>query len=409
MYDGGWVTPIIVDEMVETAFRKGITLTSKEESSVMEDEEPRVQEVLDSVDAIQKLVQAIEYGRLYGGALLLLGTDKSTNLEQPIDLNTVNELKHLTVFDRKEVDIGSTYTDSSMPNYGEPEYYRIVSTNRGSNVLAHESHFLKFEGSLTSRSRKEENSGWSLSVVQRVYDEIRRFNATQQNIDNMVADSSQAILKIAGLYEMVASELRTLFNTRMDIINMGRSNHRVMPIDEQESFEYVERQFAGVSDLMERGEHTLAAAARMPVTFFIGGSPDGQNATGESDIEIWYGRVGAERQAKYLPPLNILVWLSAVTARVRNPESWGAEFPEIETESEKEKADRQYVIAQTDDIYIDNQTLDPIEVGNHRFAGDEYNDTPVSIEPREEAPPVSEMPEFEREEPEDESAIPVVE
>jgi phage-related protein (TIGR01555 family) len=408
MYDGGWVTPIIVDEMVETAFRKGITITSKEESSVMEDEEPRVQEVLDNVNALQKLVQAIEYGRLYGGALLLLGTDKSTDLEQPIDLNAVNELKHLTVFDRKEVEIGSTYTDSSMPNYGEPEYYKIVSTNKGSNVMAHESHFLKFEGSLTSRSRKEENSGWSLSVVQRVYDEIRRFNATQHNIDNMIADSSQAILKIAGLYEMVASELRALFNTRMDIINMGRSNHRVMPIDEQESFEYVERQFTGIPDLLEHGEHTLAAAARMPVTFFIGGSPDGQNATGESDIEIWYGRVGAEREAKYLPPLNILVWLSAVTARVRNPESWGAEFPEIETESEKEKADRQYVIAQTDDIYITNQTLDAYEVANHRFAGDEYNDTPVSIEPREEAPPVSEMPEFEREEPEDEDSVPIV-
>jgi phage-related protein (TIGR01555 family) len=384
MYDGGWVTPIIVDEIVETAFRKGIVLTSKEESVVMEEEEPRVQEVLDNLDAITKLIQVIEYGRLYGGALLLLGTDKSKNLEEPLDLNTVSELKHLTVFDRQEIEIETIYADTSLPNYGEPATYRLISNDENFNRIAHESHFLKFEGSLTSRTRKEQNNGWSLSVIQRVYEEIRRFNSTRHNVDNMLADSSQAILKIPDFYGTVASELRQMFNTRIAIINNGRSSHRIMPLDSEEEFKYVERGFAGIPDLLEHGEHTLAAAARMPVTFFIGRSPDGQNATGESDIEIWYGRVGAEREARYIPPLNTLVWLASVTARVRNPESWGAEFPEIETESEKEKADRQKVVAETDDIYINNQTYTPEEVGNHRFAGDEYNDNPLSVEKREE-------------------------
>jgi phage-related protein (TIGR01555 family) len=377
LFDGDWLARKIVSLLPETAFRKGVELATDDEKD--DEEEKRIWDVIERLDVVGSIREAIISGRLYGGSLLLLGVNPNVDIMEPLDLDSVNELTHLTLFDKRDLVVSETYDDVADASYGDHAIYRVISAD-GKTVEAHASHFIRFDGAWCSRRRRARNGHWYLSVLQAVYDEIRGFNSDRSAVHDMISDSSQAVLKIPGFFSMVTSRQREQFNSRISMINQGRHNGRIMPIDGEEDFAYVERAFSQLYQLLEHGELSVAAAANMPVTVLFGRSPAGESATGESDLELWYGQVESEREDKYLNPLNELVKLCARTAMVRDPDSWYGTFPEIRTEDAKKRDDRRKVIADTDVAYINADVYTPEEVAEYRFGGGEYDDTPLKID-----------------------------
>jgi hypothetical protein len=107
----------------------------------------------------------------------------------------------------------------------------------------------------------------------------------------------------------------------------------------------------------------------MPITKLFGRSPAGLNATGESDLENWYGEVLAYQQHVIKPRIERIVRLICYALGMPDPESWSVTFPSLWIEGPKAIAERRKIIADTDKVYIDAGVYEAEEVALARAQG----------------------------------------
>lgn len=399
-YSDPWARRM-VETPVRAAFRQGYEIVAsgvwvegspRAGSWTWHDPDPEMskREAIDIERAMTKLnanaqLQALfVFGRLFGREAILLGADDGvTDLTQPLEPESVSEVRYLELIDRRDFWPVEWEDDPNEPGYGEPSVWVInrASGRMAKSVRVHKSRLLMAGALLTSNRKKMENEWCDASVLQPVIYELQRFNTDNLSVSNMMMDASQAVLKIHGFAEILAGEDKDTLRTRMDIIDRGRSVSRIMPIDAaDEEFSYVERTFTGVKDIMEKRQQLLAGAFGWPVVLLFGREPAGLDATGESDIRAWYDEIQNERVERYEPTIVELVQLVATAMEVEHPESWGISWPSLWQESPKEKAERQKFVADTDAIYLDRGVVDPDEIANARFGGDEWSDRAPQID-----------------------------
>jgi hypothetical protein len=217
-------------------------------------------------------------------------------------------------------------------------------------------------------------------MLQGPYKYLRNWDAANQGGANMMTDSSQAVLSIAEFNKMIGSDDLTIFSNRMRVLEMARSL-RIMPIDaESEKFQYVERSFQGVFEMIDRAAQALAGAVGIPQTIYFGRAPAGLNATGESDTRGWYDKVRAQREAKYQPLFEQIIQIIAKAEGLQYPDQWGVSWPSLWQETAKEKADTDKTVAETDKLYLDMGAITEDEIAETRFGGDEFQRGVIQVD-----------------------------
>src|SRR5690606_7006294 len=96
---------------------------------------------------------AAHWGRLYGLSLLLLGFDRSGDLEQPLP-SSPGELGWLEPIPGHVIEVleSDLYDESDPRTYRNPEYYRITGLHRFQGARIHASRVIPFYG--------PSNAGW---------------------------------------------------------------------------------------------------------------------------------------------------------------------------------------------------------------------------------------------------------
>lgn len=359
MYYGGDIPPAIVDTRPEEMFRRGYTLCSaKDEGAAHE-----LQKSLKELHLDRKIREALVAGRLWGGALLVIGAiDGQDDLSQPLALERVREVRYLNVVDRRFASVNKWQTNALLPDYGEPEIYSISGFDSPPATI-HASRVIRFVGVEPDQVTRRQFGGWGYSVLQRPYDVIRMFETAFASSGVLLSDASQAVWKIKDLVELVATN-RTLLETRMAISDMSRSAGRGIMVDaENEDFTRVATSFAGIDAMLDRFMMRLAAAAKMPVTLMMGRSPAGQNATGDSDFRAFYDSCGKD-QAEIAEPALKRVYTIASAGKL---DDLDVDFAPLWAPSDAEKATTKKTEAETDKIYVDMGALHPEEVALARF------------------------------------------
>ena len=129
--------------------------------------------------------------------------------------------------------------------------------------------------------------------------------------------------------------------------------------------------------MFDRFEAMVAAAADMPITVLFGRSPAGMNATGESDTRNWYDSIASDRRLYTAPQVERGVKLLTLSkdgpTGGKEPQDWRIVWNPLWQMSDTEKAGIRKTQAETDNIYLSNQVLDPREVTQSRFGGTEYS------------------------------------
>jgi len=351
-----------------------------------------VQQKLDDLKAKRKLYEALVWAKVHGASLLFLGVDDGhgDDLTQPLNVDGVRSFDFMQVFDRFDVSINSKYP-FGHPMAGHPETYQLNSDlyDGASTPIIHESRFIKFEGVLTSRQRKRDNGGWPDSIYVRLESVLRDFGLTWGGVANLMSDFAQAIFKMRGLKDAIASDADDLVLARIAVMDMCRGINRIVPIDsEDEDFMRTTTPVTGLPDLLDRFAQRLSAAAEMPITLLMGMSPAGLNATGESDITHYYDQISNRQETELKDALELLVKLVFKTAdgptRGAEPDAWSIKFNPLWQLDAKEEAAAKKTTAETDAIYITNGVLSPDEVAQSRFGGSEYSsETQLDMEARE--------------------------
>lgn len=371
----------------------------------------QMMQTLDEIGAQKALFKAMTWGRVFGGGLIFLGADDGAGLDperlaEPLNEDAIRTFNFLTVFDRWEVEIHSEYDNPGHPKFGQPEFYRIqanMSTRGGYRQVdhhpIHESRFLRFDGVMTNRRRMLDNDGWSDSIYTRLESLLQDYGIAWTGIAHLLQDFAQAIFKIRGLKDALASDKDNLIIERLATLDLCRSIARAVPLDaEGEEFERKATPVTGLPELMDRFASRVSAAARIPVTLLFGVSPGGLNATGDSDIRLFYDNVKAMQENILRPELETLIRLLFKTAdgptRGKEPENWSFEFNPLWQMNDREQAELRKLTAETDAIYIQNGVLSEEEVAFSRFGGDAFStETVLDTEAREQEQEQANQPE----------------
>jgi hypothetical protein len=124
LYYGDSYARRAIEEPVDAAFRQGYDLTNEKafDSETFNEDKDQIQLVLDEHDAVCQLKEALYWGALYGRGGLLLGVDDGQDLETPLDLERVRELKYLEVLQCLScTSPGSCLLEERLPRYGSVE------------------------------------------------------------------------------------------------------------------------------------------------------------------------------------------------------------------------------------------------------------------------------------------------
>jgi len=389
LYNGDDMAARAVEQLPEDALKKGFDLTSgdADDAGDAKDDVDGLKQLLDFLGAEDKFTEAATWGRLFGAGGILLGANDGKKPTEDLVDDAVKSLDFLTVFDIRDLHVEAYYTDSLQAKYGEPMIYRVQPVAGVGGLTAmipqyvHASRVVMFGGARTNRRTKITRQGWPLSIIQRVYKILRDANANWDSTSHLMTDANLAVLKVKGFLQMLAAKDTQDFETRMQVLDMAKSVTRAYVCDaDTEDYERKPTSFAGYPEILDRTWQRLAAATGMPVTKLMGMSSAGMNATGESDERMWISAVEAYQRKTLKAPIERVARLAARTLGVSNPDAICVSFPAFRQLTPKEEADRRYVVAQADQIYITQGVWLAEEVAVARMKGGQYSADPPVVD-----------------------------
>lgn len=342
--------------------------------SIGDDKEAQqaINELLRELSFAKKLMDALIWARVFGGAALFLGIDDGQDPQLPVREASIKNLRFVSVLNSSELHPLALYSDPLSGKFGEPEIYQIHSTGLrpGASTHIHESRLLVFHGSRTPKRAQMRNHGWSLSVLQRLYPVMQQFNASWQATSHLMTDAAQAVFKLKGLHSAIAANRTEDLLKRMELVDMSRSVSRSILLDaDDEEFSRDSYNLGGIHEILDKFMLRLAAAARMPVSLLMGQAPAGLGATGDSDIRFFYDQIRAA-QEDLKPQISRFVRLLTLAKEgpTKGAElSFKVEFPSLWQSTAKEQAELEVMHADADCRYIQEGVLLPEEVARRRF------------------------------------------
>lgn len=292
----------IVEEVVEDATRGGWRVTDRATGTLLD-----MPDDMPDITTAQK--QAGIWGRCYGAGVIVMVPEGATvNMREPRDPAT--PIRNLVVFDRHELTTAEWDTDPFSPTFNQPLRVNISPQSSGGVRTAemgalrnvHRSWLLVYGGAPLPHQLRSVNDGFDDSILQAVWNVIRRFLQAEQGIANIINRFETATLSIGGLAAALsADEGAHLIQKRMALIQQTVSMVNAVVVDADAGEKY-ERKFAtvqGLDVLWDRLAHSVAKAAGMPMVALFGMAPSGLSADDKSGRANWRKRVAAYQKAQF--------------------------------------------------------------------------------------------------------------
>lgn len=276
----------------------------------------------------------------------------------PAKMGGMGGIKRLVPLDPVIVSPGDYNAfDPLSPHYFDPRWYILLSRR------VHASRVLKFvQHRLPLLLLPAYNFG-GVPATQLALDYLVHFTGTRESAARLLNKFSLTVFKanLQGLiYDAEGAEADIV--RRLKYFAKNRDNDGVELIDkEDEDIVQINTPLSGVDVIVRQALEMLAAIFHMPVTKFLGVSPGGMNATGESDTRNWYDYVGSQQVSIYGPALERLLALlqAQLLGGVNRDMAW--EWRPLWTPTEREVADTDKLVADGVVALVGNGVLSPEE------------------------------------------------
>lgn len=267
------------------------------------------------------LTRGLRQERVLGGAAILMGVADNKELAEPLDISTLKKgsLKFINEIPRNMITSVDFSTSVTSPFYGRPELYYL----QGGDVC-HASRLLIFDGDplfkvnnlVINQQQVVRRDGMGESKITLNYDNILRVVGCQQAAFNLVNMASVLLVSsdIESLLEIGNDESSNSINPKyQELESMAAQISMYKAAILQKDAEGVgtdvntlSATFGGVPELVITFLQVLSAGADIPAVRFLGESPGGLNATGESDLENYYNAIDANQMTTLEPILHPL-------------------------------------------------------------------------------------------------------
>ena len=343
LYRENWIAKKIIDTPAEDMTRSWYSVAS-------EIGQTRLDELakLEAKHNIkQEITNAIRWARLYGGAAaIIVIKGQEEMLDHPLDFDMLMPgcFRGLIVVDRVDSLTPSIEIEENMndPEYGYPMYYTVCpNRDTGEIVKIHHSRLLIFRGRILPIIEEENEDFFGASELEHVYEELQKRNATSANIAQLVFQANVTALKMADYGEIIGMgterQKRQIYDT-IQYQNRIKNSFGLMLMSNEDSYEQHPYSFAGIAEVYESFMLDMAGAAEIPATKLYGRSPEGMNATGESDMKNYYEMVAGLQERILKPAIEKLLPVMAMSLWGVIPNDMEVVFEPLETTTPAERA-----------------------------------------------------------------------
>jgi hypothetical protein len=263
-----------------------------------------------------KLQQALTKARLYGGCGLLIGVEGDMTQELKPETIKKDGLKFIHVLAPHQLIVEQLIRDITSPYYGQPEFYilrtdstvdpaSVAQSSFTGEVKIHPSRMVRLIG--LDPPDPMLTWGWGDPLLQTIHDSINSAGTVMQSIAVLISEAKVDVIKIPGLTEIFSTQRGTdKLVKRFSEANVAKSVINAVVLDAEEDWQRIAVQFRGMPEVLQMYLQIAAGAADIPATRFLGISPAGMNATGESDLHNYYDRISSEQELRLSPALEIL-------------------------------------------------------------------------------------------------------
>ena len=385
LYQSSGLSKRIVDLVASEMTRQWFTITGDPENQILGK--------LEEFDAKNKIMLMLRWARLFGGSIGVMGINDGRKLDQPVNEKNIRNVEFIHVFDRTEIfwDTGDVYQDPMDKRFQQVERYTVNSPITGNNFVVHESRVLRLDGEILPNQAMVDNLRWGDSILQSCYNELKNLGGAYNATSNIIEDFIQTVLKVNNLAQLMASNQDALIQKRINLIDQSRSVANTILLDGTDEYMKQASSVSGLDTLLDRFCLALASVTGIPYAILMGQSPSGMQATGESDVRMFYDKIRSQQEDYLQPVLERLVRLIMLSKEGPfagvEPENWKICFNPLWQMSEPETANYRKTVAETDQIYINMGVLSPDEVAKNRFADGTYSaETQIDYEDREPIP-----------------------
>lgn len=391
LFHGDAIVRKIVTKRPADSLAQGIRLSVPDDAGGY-DVATKIQDALDDLKAVGAFYEALTWENLFGGSVIFMALDDGNNAidsqEQPVRWDALERVLWLKVFDcfrvRPSPNAEDQEQDPESPHYGEPNVYTIdlldsaTLVTGGRQVRVHRDRLIIFPGPLTTDIERRNRLGWGVSIIDPAYASLQRNATAWQAAGNAFANAQYVIYKLRGLahmFSMQDGEERA--KARARAMELAKSMINAVLIDAEDDYIRENPAFGNMSEMLSEFGLDLSAAVDIPATVLWGRSPAGMNATGESDLQLWYKSCGSYQEHHIRPRAQQLV--EALMYAKQGPtagqmlEGWRVTFPPMRVLSDLEKADIRSKTSHADEIDIKTGVLLPQEVALNRFKPEGYS------------------------------------
>lgn len=343
LYRNSWIARRIVDIIPKDMCKNWVRFDT--------DLSPEELKQFDKMERITRLrrdvLHGLNWGRLYGGAGgLMMIEGQEDRLDEPLELDLIypGDFKGLMNIDRwagiyPDLQLVS---DISNPEFGLPEYYEFRNDASHTVSRVHHSRIIRFVGDDLPEWEKQAEVYWGSSVLESVFEELKKRDNTSFNIAGLVFLANLRVLKMSDLGELLAGTNKNAQQDFYNVIqkqNWLQSNFGLQILSKEDDFQTFQQTFSGLKEVYECFMMDVSGAAQIPVTKLFGRSPSGLNATGEGDLRNYYDVVEQEQEAKLRPILDKLLPVLCMSTWGFIPDDISFEFNPIETPRDRDVAE----------------------------------------------------------------------
>lgn len=384
MWAGAGLGKKIVSRPADDMTRKWITIPNDPDGEILKE--------LTRLKAEKKINEALKWKRLYRGSIIVMGLNDGRRLTNPA--GKAKSIDWLRVYPATRISVSSLnlVTDPKSPYFEDIELFKVNKRN-GGYFKVHHSRCLVFKGCPLPNSVDslgDQYLYWGISELQSIWTDLVNYGGISQSIVNLLHECVIGKYKFDNLAQMLSEGNTAAIYTRMEVINASKSIINAVMLGAGEDYTRDSANMTGIPPMMDRFQVNLSASSEIPVTILFGRSPAGENATGESDIRMYYDTIVAKQKNVLLEPLQELV--NHINSYLKVDKEPSIKFNNVWEPTQKEMVDMQKTQAESDNLYINNGTLSSEAVAESRFGGGEYSFETKLLEGEEKKIPVEKEP-----------------
>jgi uncharacterized protein len=288
------IVQTLVDQPVDDAFRAGFEVKTSQLSA---DDVEQLMIYCRRNRVIHNIMQAIKWGRLYGGGAVVLLTNQKP--ASPLNIKSIGED---TPIEFRSVDMWELYYNVQN-TAGSLEVGHEMGANLSDHYdyygyQLHESRVFRIIGKEAPSFIKPRLRGWGMSELERLVRSLNQYLKNQDVIFDLLDEAKVDVYRINGYNNALLNQGGTsAIAKRIAYTNRVKDYNNAITMDAKDEYEQKQIAFTGLAEVLLQIRQGIAADLRMPMTKLFGISAAGFNS-GEDDIENYNSMIEGEIRHK---------------------------------------------------------------------------------------------------------------